>query len=357
MIAALVAVHLVTLGWVPPSGPLLLTLAGGSLIWIVLFQAFGLYGWNGLGRSSVSEEVRGIVSATSLGVLVVSILGAWWGQPVTRTSLTMMLLVSLSLELSIRWLVRSSVRRRTREGRLTVRTLVVGADDEADGLARHLASPGGWFTPVGSVALNGGTNGSSAPGGIPSVGHIDELEEAIDESGADCVFVASTGVGREDLLTIARACRRADAELRLTTNVSDALTNRLSVQSVGGVTSIAFKPVRLTRTQAALKRGLDLVLASLALVVVLLPLAVMAAAIKLTSRGPVLFRQERVTKGGRRFTMYKLRTMAADPQRALEGKVIDLTRPFFKMEDDPRLTRVGRVLRTYSLDELPQLWN
>jgi lipopolysaccharide/colanic/teichoic acid biosynthesis glycosyltransferase len=86
-------------------------------------------------------------------------------------------------------------------------------------------------------------------------------------------------------------------------------------------------------------------------------MAALAFAIRLTSSGPIFFTQLRVTKNGDVFPMYKFRTMVTNHERALEGKAIDLTQPFFKLEDDPRLTRVGRVLRSLSLDELPQLWN
>jgi exopolysaccharide biosynthesis polyprenyl glycosylphosphotransferase len=357
LIAALMAVHLLTPGRVPLPRPIQLTLVVGPVIWIVLFQAFGLYERNGLSRPSVWEEMRRIISATSVGVLVVSIAGAWWDQPVNRTSITWFFLFALSFELLARWLVRSSLRREKQEGRLAMRTLVVGANEEAHGLARQLELPGGWFTPVGSVTLTSGSTDDPSLDLLPVVGHIDELEEAIRRNAADCVFVASTAVAPEEVLRISQACRRADAELRLTANVTDVLTSRLSVDSVDGVTSIAFRPVRLTETQAGLKRGLDLLVAPIALALSVPVLVVIAFAIKLSSPGPVLFCQERVTKDGRRFTMYKLRTMTNDPERALDGNVIDLTRPFFKMEDDPRLTWVGRLLRSFSLDELPQLWN
>jgi lipopolysaccharide/colanic/teichoic acid biosynthesis glycosyltransferase len=109
----------------------------------------------------------------------------------------------------------------------------------------------------------------------------------------------------------------------------------------------------MSPVQAAVKRAFDVGVASVALLISLPVIALIAVAVRLTSSGPILFRQERVTKGGRVFTMLKFRTMVNDLP---EGRTIDLTAPFFKLKDDPRLTRVGRVLRVSSLDELPQLW-
>jgi lipopolysaccharide/colanic/teichoic acid biosynthesis glycosyltransferase len=102
---------------------------------------------------------------------------------------------------------------------------------------------------------------------------------------------------------------------------------------------------------AAAKRTVDVGIAAVALAVMLPVLLVVALAIRLTSRGPVFFHQERVTKGGRVFRMHKFRTMRTGDH------AFDTSRPFFKMEFDPRLTRVGAFLRRFSLDELPQFWN
>jgi lipopolysaccharide/colanic/teichoic acid biosynthesis glycosyltransferase len=115
--------------------------------------------------------------------------------------------------------------------------------------------------------------------------------------------------------------------------------------------------VRLSATGAVSKRCLDLVIGSVALLLALPFMAVIASAIRLTSRGPAFFLQKRVTKDGEVFTMYKFRTMVGDLEPALDGGLIDLTQPYFKLQIDPRITGVGRFLRSLSLDELPQLWN
>src|SRR4029077_6637634 len=120
---------------------------------------------------------------------------------------------------------------------------------------------------------------------------------------------------------------------------------------------LSVKPARLTGTQAALKRSFDLVVSLFAFVVALPIFAGVALAVRLSSPGPVLFRQARATKGARAFTMLKFRTMRADGDRVLAELGIDPAQPFFKLADDPRITRVGRVLRATSLDELPQLLN
>jgi lipopolysaccharide/colanic/teichoic acid biosynthesis glycosyltransferase len=110
--------------------------------------------------------------------------------------------------------------------------------------------------------------------------------------------------------------------------------------------------VRLTGRQVMLKRGFDLVVASVGLILALPLFATIALAIRLTSPGPVFFRQQRVTKDGKVFQMHKFRTMRDGADRAL-----DTSAPFFKVAADARLTPVGRLIRRTSLDELPQLWD
>jgi lipopolysaccharide/colanic/teichoic acid biosynthesis glycosyltransferase len=130
------------------------------------------------------------------------------------------------------------------------------------------------------------------------------------------------------------------------------LSSRLVLQQVGSVIALSMRPVRLTGTQAVAKRAFDLVMGSLLLLCSLPFWLVAAVAIRMSSPGPVLFHQERVTRGGRTFWMHKFRTMRQDMPTG-----VDTTVPFFKLDQDPRITRVGHLLRKWSLDELPQLWN
>ena len=241
------------------------------------------------------------------------------------------------------------------DGRLAMRTLIVGTNDEAGRLAQALNGRGLGFEPVAYVSTSGMM---VSPDGLPVAGGIDDLGALIRDWAADCVFVASTAAGAQDMLRIVQTTRQAGIEARVSANLPQLLTSRLAVQPVGQVMALSLKPVRLTGSQTVAKRAFDLAVASIGLLCILPIWGVVAILIKLTSRGPVLFRQERVTKGGRVFRVYKFRTMVVDAARVLEERGIDPSAPFFKLgETDPRLTTVGRALRMLSLDELPQLLN
>ncbi len=275
-----------------------------------------------------------------LAIVAVAPLGAWVGL----TWLLVLLFI-----LALRWMWQAYQERLKADGRLTFRTLIVGTTAEATRLAQILKAPASGFAPLGYVA----TSDPSVPANsLPVVGNVADLRRLVREHAADCLFVASTSIGADDMSRVAQAARQEGIELRVSANLSQTLTSRLALHNVGGAITLSLRPVRLSGTQVVLKRTFDLVVASTALIVSLPLWAVIGVAIRLTSRGSVFFRQERVTKGGRVFWMYKFRTMRTGVEHPA-----DTTAPFFKLHSDPRQTRVGRIIRCLSLDELPQLLN
>ncbi|HWL66057.1 MAG TPA: sugar transferase, partial [Actinomycetota bacterium] len=244
--------------------------------------------------------------------------------------------------------------RRRQDGRLSFRTLVVGANDEAGDLMWALRFPDAGFTPIGYVV---GSDGRASANGLPVLGSVDDLVEIVRRESVECLFTATTALSSEDVIKVAVAARRTGAEVRLSANLPQVLTTRATLQPVGDIMALSLTTPRLSGRQVVTKRVFDIVV-SLFVATVTAPLWLAGAlAIKLTSTGPVFFRQDRVTKGGRTFTVYKLRTMAADGDRILEERGIDLTTPYFKLDNDPRVGRLGSFLRRSSIDELPQLYN
>jgi exopolysaccharide biosynthesis polyprenyl glycosylphosphotransferase len=251
-----------------------------------------------------------------------------------------------------RWIGRQRAR-----GRLAFPTLIVGTNVEASRLAETMSHPSFGFHPVGVVAT--GESPGRTFAGLPVVGSLDDLREVIRSSGAECVFVASSAVSPAEMGPIAKAVRLEGVEVRITATLPEVLASRLTVQPLGGVTALSLRPVRLSGTQMVAKLTFDILLSG-ALMVVLAPLFLgIAVAIKVTSPGPVLYRHKRVGLRGRPFTMLKFRTMQADADKHVDvlRETHEVSGVMFKLRDDPRVTRVGRWLRRFSLDELPQLLN
>ena len=167
---------------------------------------------------------------------------------------------------------------------------------------------------------------------LPVLGRIGELDRLVRDHAAECLFVASNGIAEADMSRVTQVAREAEVEVRVLANLPQMLTSRLALLKVGPAVAVALRPVRLSGPQAAMKRAIDLAVASVAVLVTLPLWPVIALAIRLDSRGPVLFHQQRVTRGGRIFRMHKFRTMRTG------NPAFDTTRPFFKLESDPRLT-------------------
>jgi exopolysaccharide biosynthesis polyprenyl glycosylphosphotransferase len=324
----------------------LLLVAAAPVVWVLVFQAFSLYS---LLHLPPAEEFRRTVGATGVGVVLLVMVAFWSKSSFSRGWIGLTFGLALLFELLARRFWRLYQHHRKLDGSLALRTLIIGSTGEAIRLAQALAAPGSGFLPLGYVQPHGAQEAGDT---LPVLGGIEQLRELIVEQSVDCLFVASTLVESDALEVVSQAGRQQGVQVLVSANMTHVLSSRLALQQVGPVIALSLRPVRLSGKQAVAKRAFDLAVGSLALVVSLPVWLAAAAAIRLTSPGPIFFHQERVTKGGRTFRMHKFRTMRQDlPADA------DPTVPFFKIDQDPRITRIGHRLRKWSLDELPQLWN
>jgi exopolysaccharide biosynthesis polyprenyl glycosylphosphotransferase len=229
-------------------------------------------------------------------------------------------------------------------------------NDEAIRLSDVTGSGPFGFRPIGFVATG---PHSSETDGLPVLGLVADLPRVLSDTGADCVFVASSAVTVDEMRNISKLVRRAGAELRVTAQLPEVLSSRLAIQAVGGVMSLSLKPVRLTGPQATAKRTFDLLLGAIGLLLSLPLFAAIALATRLLSPGPIFYRQERVGRYGTPFTLLKFRTMVVGADALLPSlkQQNEAVGPLFKIRRDPRVTRIGGWLRRWSLDELPQLIN
>ncbi|MGH9264385.1 MAG: sugar transferase [Acidimicrobiales bacterium] len=250
------------------------------------------------------------------------------------------------------------LQTRRRRGRFTRPVVLVGANAEAEDLYRLLDQhPELGFEVVGVV-------GDQRPDGSSIVasylGTVADTEQAVAATGATGVIVAATAVGTSQLNHLARALTERAVHVHLSSGVRGIAQSRLRAQPMAYEPLFYVEPVRQTAWHHATKRALDIVLGGVGLILAFPVLAAAAVAIKLHDGGPVLFRQVRVGRDGRQFTMLKLRTMVPDSEGQYHRLALTRagrTGPLVKLSDDPRITRVGRFLRASSIDELPQLLN
>jgi exopolysaccharide biosynthesis polyprenyl glycosylphosphotransferase len=241
------------------------------------------------------------------------------------------------------------------------RCLVLGDAEAATWIRRRFdEAPGLKARVVARVSLAGlsGSNGDSHSNG--SAAHNGgDLERLLAEERIERAIVAPRGGISDDLLNTTRSLKANGLRVSVLPRLPEVVGSSVELDDVDGITMLAMRRFGLTRSSAIVKRAFDFVGASLALLVLAPFLAAIAIAIKLDSRGPVLFRQRRMGRHGVTFEMLKFRTMVdgAEAQKfALAGRN-EAAGGLFKIKEDPRITRVGIRLRQISLDELPQLFN
>ena len=348
---ALLTAHALRFHFIPDRNYLIVIGVAG-ILWPAVFHALGLYAPQ---RLSGLEEFRRTTAAVGIGVVVLILVTFWSDVYLSRSWMAITLVIALILELTARMLVRTYVARLHTTDRLMLRTIVIGSREQVDEPIQILGKPGSGFLPLGWVDA---TSPVLASTDVSPAERVKRLRLVFRHYLPECIYMASTTIGPKQMFAVMQAARQEGLVVRIYTHLSGVLASRLTAQPLGneGI-ALTVKPAGLSTSQRAIKRGMDVIVAAVGVIVVSPILLLAAIAIKTTSAGPVLFRQQRVTEGARTFVMYKLRTMTDEAGPATEGGGVDRSAPFFKLKQDPRLTKVGKVLRRWSIDELPQLFN
>jgi exopolysaccharide biosynthesis polyprenyl glycosylphosphotransferase len=325
-----------------------------AVAWRVLCRSTGLYDWESIRRRR-EESVRvvvtcGLVSAVALVFPTVSATGAFSYKAVLFFWVGSSVAI-LAFRNLMRTLVPGLVTGRPRDA------LIVGTGPRGQRLERELRSWGAEeYNVVGFI--DAADHRSGTAGSESLLGTLTDLETILMRRAIDEVLITLPIKSRyTEIQSVLESCERVGVPARYLADLFDPIRGRSGHD--GSRPSLVTIPSAPEGWRLVAKRAMDLTVA-LALLAVLSPALLLAAVgIKLTSRGPVLFTQERYGLNRRRFRMYKLRTMVADAEElqvSLES-LNEASGPVFKIREDPRITPVGRLLRRTSLDELPQLLN
>ena len=261
------------------------------------------------------------------------------------------------LLLAGRWSARQWLVKERRENRLSDQVLLVGSPSEVEGLVFALRrAPDAGYNVIGACV----DNGSEQVAGVPVVGREEDVLLKALEHKVDVVAVSSSaGLGPEGLRRLGWALEGTDIDLVVAPGIMDVAGPRVLTRPVQGLPLIHVEAPSFGGPQLLAKNISDRVLALLLLILASPLLVGIALCVRQEDDGPIFFRQERVGKDGDTFSMIKFRTMATNAEDMLPQLMAanEGAGPLFKMRQDPRITRVGAVLRKYSLDELPQLFN
>ncbi|MEJ5914115.1 sugar transferase [Pseudokineococcus sp. 1T1Z-3] len=310
------------------------------------------------------EEVRRVAFAGVTVVAAVSTTAYAFDLDVARGYVVVALPLALALTLAARLVMRRRVHLLRRRGRRTSTTLVVGRADGVRDLVRQLQQAHhqgmevvGCCTTSASLV---GVDGEVVDVSTPVLGGFDDVVEVVRRDGIQTVAVLPCAeMGTARLRRLGWRLEETSAELVVAPGIAEVAGPRVAIRPVAGLPLLHLERPELRGVRAVAKGVIDRVGAILAVVALAPVLVGVAVAVRRSSPGPVLFRQQRVGADGRPFDMLKFRSMVEDADARLAGLVAqdEGNGVLFKMKGDPRVTPVGRVLRRYSLDELPQLFN
>ena len=279
--------------------------------------------------------------------------------PITVPSAVVGTMIAFVLLACVRSLYDGWLKSARAAGRFGRPVVIIGANEEGFELYRLLENhPEAGFRVVG--VLGAQDQLQTWRDRIPWLGRVEDAAESVRAAGANGVVVAASAVPSGQLNRLIRELLDAHVHIHLSSGMRGIAASRVRTLPLANEPLFYLEPIELKRWQFAVKRILDLVMSSIVLLVLSPVLIAAAIAIKLEDHGPVLFRQERVGRNGRRFQVFKLRTMSPDAEELLPELLERNERtegPLFKLTADPRRTRVGKLLEATSVDELPQLFN
>jgi Undecaprenyl-phosphate glucose phosphotransferase len=259
------------------------------------------------------------------------------------------LALSVAFTYAPRAIVRAVRQRRWRNGVGLKRILIAGTSDVARHVVDKLLQHGELgYRLIGFVDDRAGGDHLGYRG-LPLLGTLSEVDGIFHRERVDQLYVALPLDQHVKMLDLIEVANRECIDVKVVPDLLQVIALRARLEDLDGVPIININDVPLQGLNSAVKRVIDLAIAAVALVVLSLPFAIIAALVRASSPGPVFYQQERMGLDGRAFSVYKFRSMLVNAERD--------TGPVWTRKDDPRRTPLGRLLRRFSLDELPQLWN
>lgn len=308
-----------------------------------------------------TEYVR--VSRASFNVFgLIAILAFLLQVEVARGYLLISLPFGVIMLVLVRWLWRQWLLSKRQRGEYSARVLLVGSRGSVAQIARELTrNLGAGYKVVGACVPSGDPGSTISGTSVPVFGSVDDIPAAMASIHADTVAVTSIGdLSQQKVKEISWGLEAGRQHLVLAPSITDIAGPRIQTRPVSGLPLIHVETPRFSSGERFVKRMMDSALSIIGVIGISPLLLVLALLVKTTSRGPVLFKQTRVGYHGRQFQMFKFRSMVTNAEELLADLKTSQdsgNEVMFKMTNDPRVTRVGRVMRRFSLDELPQLFN
>ncbi len=343
---------------VPVLGQYLNILVFVVLVWLVLFNLIGLYAKKKF--VSLIDELALLFLGVSLSTLV--LLGLlflyrefWFSRLVIANAWWIALLLLGSLRVAL-----SGFQRFLRlRGWGVKKALILGAGEMGRVLAERISQDKALGYKVIGFLDDDPVKSGKTYHDIPVLGEVSRIKEIIERGKIEEIIIASSRFPAEKVLDIITECEKYGIEFKIVPGILELIASRVDMDELGGVPLLTVSEIQLKGFKALVKRTADVLLSAFGILILSPVFLVFAILVKLTSEGPVLFYQQRVGLDGRTFQMIKFRSMIKDAERLFPKlePLSEVEGNLFKMKEDPRITPLGKFMRQFSIDELPQLIN
>jgi exopolysaccharide biosynthesis polyprenyl glycosylphosphotransferase len=312
------------------------------------------------------DEYRRTVAATLTAFGGVAIASLLLLAPIPRNYFAIALPIGIVGLVISHWLNRARLANDRKKGNALLRVIVIGAVGDVSyvigQIERRRATGQVEYDVVGAALADaeGLAEVTTRGRSVPVVARLADVRDAVERMSAEAVIVAGPiDGGTQFVRQLGWQLEESSVELVVSPGLTNVAGPRIHWRPVEGLPLMSVELPHYSGSRHAMKRCLDVALSSMALIVLSPLYVVVAVLVKRDSEGPAFFRQQRIGRYGRPFTMVKFRSMAIDAEARL-AEIAHLNEgsgPLFKLKEDPRMTKVGRVIRRYSIDELPQFWN
>ncbi|WP_437582561.1 sugar transferase [Paramicrobacterium sp. CJ85] len=336
-----------------------------SIAWMIVLEIYGSRSSRIIGTGT--EEYRAILDASIRLFGITAIFSLLFQIEFSRGYLLLAFPIGTLLLLLSRWIWRGWISSKRREGEFVSRAILVGSRSACDAIVEDLSRRGATDLKLVGICLTGRdedvpeVSDLRESRGLPNMKTAGDYVQLMDETGADTLVIASNEhLSPADINDISWHLTPGRHHLIMAPSLTNIAGPRLSVRPVAGLPLIHVETPRMEAREVVTKRLFDIVGSALLLIVLSPLFLVLAILVKTSSQGPVFYSQERVGLRGIPFQIRKFRSMRQDSDKHLDLLLKaqgTRDRPLFKVQDDPRVTRIGTYLRKYSLDELPQLLN
>jgi exopolysaccharide biosynthesis polyprenyl glycosylphosphotransferase len=337
---------------VEPDRNLYLGLLAIPLYWILLYSATGTY--KNIYRKARLNEILQTLQTSATGVLVLFFLLLLDDQVSSYTAYYKTILTLLGLHFTLtaigRFILSTQTARRLRSRQIGFNTIIVGSNQKALELFEELESEKrsqGYFLR-GFVTVSEADNEHLLSGKLPHLGTYSDLARHIRDKNVEEVIIAIESSEHKKLNEIINMLEDERVIIKIIPDMYDIISGLVKMNHIFGTVLIEINPEIMPAWQQSLKRIFDMAFSVLVLILLLPVYLVLAIGVKLSSRGPVFFKQERIGWHGKPFFIYKFRTMYVDAEK---------NGPALSSKDDKRITAFGKILRKFRLDELPQFYN